>query len=643
MAKTASCPSCGAPVPFKSAASIFAVCDFCQSTLIRHDQSLEDIGKMAALIEDRSPLQLGSEGRWNGVHFALIGRIQLRYSQGLWNEWFLMFDDMRTGWLSEAGGEYVLTFLKLAPEPLPDFAEIQVGNNLRLLGRDWQVTNIEDAECIAGQGELPFKVGAGYKAPVVDLREGDHFATLDYSESPPLLFAGAPVKLDALAMANLRDLTAGGAIPDINVEAQVFRCPSCGSPLSARSADIKSVGCASCGAVVDTSDKNYQLLSRALNPEEERYTPQIAIGNKGKLEGNPVEVIGFMVKRQLCDGIAYDWREYLLAGENGTYRWLTEYGGHWNVADVLSKHPHSSRKIVSEFKYGGETFKHFSTYQGRVLQVAGEFTWRVARDDVAELVDYIAPPLMLSRERTETEISWSLCRYVEPEVVRQAFNVPALPEPEGVYANQPSPWQEKHRRASRLFWWMALVALVVQLFVVFAIGGSKLVNQSIAFDPMNPDETFTSNAFSLSGGSNRVMVKNSTNLSNNWISLAITLVNKNNGKAWPAVREISYYHGVDGGESWSEGSNEDDVVFVDIPAGTYVLMIDPELSPGTRASIYSKLVVETASPGWSNFAMVMIFLMVFPIYTRLRRSSFETRRWAESDYAPGSDDEDDDE
>jgi uncharacterized protein (DUF983 family) len=59
VALTASCPSCGAPVVFKSASSVFAVCEYCQSTLVRHDQNLEDIGKMAALVEDRSPLQLG--------------------------------------------------------------------------------------------------------------------------------------------------------------------------------------------------------------------------------------------------------------------------------------------------------------------------------------------------------------------------------------------------------------------------------------------------------------------------------------------------------------------------------------------------------------------------------------------------------
>ena len=55
-AKTARCPSCGAPVEFKSVASILAVCDYCQSTLIRHGEDLENLGKMADLIEDPQPL-----------------------------------------------------------------------------------------------------------------------------------------------------------------------------------------------------------------------------------------------------------------------------------------------------------------------------------------------------------------------------------------------------------------------------------------------------------------------------------------------------------------------------------------------------------------------------------------------------------
>ncbi|WP_428826625.1 DUF4178 domain-containing protein [Azonexus sp. IMCC34842] len=641
MALTASCPSCGAPVVFQSASSVFAVCAYCQSTLVRHDQALEDIGKMAALVEDRSPLQLGAEGAYKGVHFALIGRIQIKYSQGLWNEWHLLFDDMRTGWLSEAGGEYVLTFAEFVADALPQFAELKIGERFVLASRTWTVSNIENAECVAGQGELPFKVGAGYPVAAVDLRNGANFATLDYSEVPPLFFVGEAVAFTSLKMTNLRD---GIAIPTVIVEARVFRCPSCGAPLQARAKDILAVGCASCGAVVDTANENYQVLSKALGQRDEKYVPRLPLGSKGKLEDRPVEVIGFLVKQCKVDGIAYDWREYLLAAEHGGYRWLTEYNGHWNIADVLSNPPATSGIIeVDVVRYGGQAFKHFATTQAaEVIQVAGEFTWRVRRGETNRVVDYVAPPLMLSRESTASDLSWSQGLYVAPVVIRDAFKLPAsLPEPIGVYANQPNPWDETHRWVCRLFWKLALLAVLLQVFFVLVAGGKPLLRQELAFSPQLAGESVVTGEFEVRDKPRKLTVRNTTTLDNNWIGLEMMLVNKASGAAWPATRELSYYSGRDGGESWSEGSRDDEVVFRDVPPGTYYLTLDPDLAPDKPVAVRDTLEVLSGGAGWSNFVMVLIFLAIFPIFTRLRHAAFEAGRWAESDHAPASSDDTD--
>ena len=115
--KSTVCPSCGAPVQFQSAASILAICEYCKSTLVRHDLNLEDIGKMAQLQTDGSPLQLRAEGKYRGVHFGVVGRIQLRFERGLWNEWHLLFDDMRSGWLGEAQGTYAVSFVTTIGSP----------------------------------------------------------------------------------------------------------------------------------------------------------------------------------------------------------------------------------------------------------------------------------------------------------------------------------------------------------------------------------------------------------------------------------------------------------------------------------------------------------------------------------------------
>jgi hypothetical protein len=200
------CPSCGAPVDFKSAASILAICEYCRSTLVRHDINIEDVGKMAELKLDGSPLQIGAQGRYRGQSFGVIGRIQLRFDQGIWNEWHLMFDDGRPGWLGEAQGTYAVSFLTKISGEVARFDQLQLGKKIQLKGQWFEVQNLESARCIAGEGELPFKVGAGYDAPVADLLgEKNTFATLDYSEEEgPLVFIGEHMEFDDLHFSNLR-------------------------------------------------------------------------------------------------------------------------------------------------------------------------------------------------------------------------------------------------------------------------------------------------------------------------------------------------------------------------------------------------------------------------------------------------------
>jgi hypothetical protein len=207
MKREIKCPSCGAPVVFHSPASILAVCEYCSSTLVRHDLNLEDIGKMAELQPDGSPLQLRSEGRYRGIPFTVVGRIQVRYTQGLWNEWYLLFDDQGSGWLDESMGTYAVSFLTGVAEKVPPFEDLHAGQQIVLKGQIYKVTSLERAFCIGGKGELPFRIGPGYSAPAADLAgPGNGFGTLDYSEDEPLVFMGEYVELEELHFSGLRQV-----------------------------------------------------------------------------------------------------------------------------------------------------------------------------------------------------------------------------------------------------------------------------------------------------------------------------------------------------------------------------------------------------------------------------------------------------
>ena len=170
------CPGCGAPVNFKSAASVMAVCEFCKTTLLKDAASVSNIGKMSDVLEDYSPLQIGTSGRYKGRAFALVGRIQLQYTAGFWNEWYALFDDGTAGWLSDASGQYAVTFdVPVTDATLPYFDKLTPGRPLTLAGTTYVTSDVRSARCTAGQGELPFKVGHGWEARVADFRSSDGF------------------------------------------------------------------------------------------------------------------------------------------------------------------------------------------------------------------------------------------------------------------------------------------------------------------------------------------------------------------------------------------------------------------------------------------------------------------------------------
>ncbi len=625
MAHTARCPSCGAPVEFKSVASVLAVCDYCHSTLVREGEELANLGKMADLIEDRSPLQRGAEGRWKGRRFGLIGRIQLRWEQGLWNEWHLLFDDGKSGWLSESGGEYVISEPTWQPDAQPPFSKLHVGQGLTIGGHPYTITNVLTAECVAGEGELPFKVGPGYAAPVADLRdETGGFATLDYSDDPakPLVFVGESVEFKSLAWNNLRQ---GIPIAEPTLKARTFNCPSCAAPLAISHENIESVGCPNCGAVLDAANETVMLLARATL--DLKVKPSLPLGARGKLHGEDVEIIGFMRRRMTEEGVDYRWNEYLLLGRDGRLLWLTEYLGHWNLARTL---PRAVIVAGDKAVFEHTEFKHFQSYHAFVDYVIGEFPWRVKIDEAVAVEDYVAPPRMLSRETSASEATYTLAEYLEPEELQQAFKLSArLGTAAGIFADQPNPYKEAHAKVFRSFWMLLAVALVVHLALLLASRGPVL-DQSLVFKP-GDDEPQLTREFRLTAPVSRLEIEHEADLNNNWIALGLTLVNKNTGEAWQASREISRYEGVDEGESWSEGSRSDSVVFAGLPAGTYILAEDADLAAASRP-VRAHLRVSRPGPRWSSFFLLLGALALFPIYTFTRRAGFEVKRWAESDH-----------
>ena len=640
--KRASCPSCGAPIVFRAASSLYVVCDFCRSTLLRSGENLQNIGRMAELLDDSSPIRIGSEGHFRERHFAVVGRIQLQYASGLWNEWHILFDDGRSAWLAEASGELIVSAQVAVKDPIPPFAMLAPEMPVTLDGRRFVVTDLATAQCIGGEGELPFRVGAGYDVHTADLRGNDRFLTIDYSETPPLVFVGQSVSFADLQLSGLRDVHEPAVSPG-QVAMRAFNCPHCAAPLTIHSPATESIGCESCGSIIGVEDENLRLLSRAA--QALREAPWLPLGSEGRLRGSNWRAIGFMRRSSSSAGSTYSWSEYLLYDVQQGFAWLIEYQGHWNLAHSLSNPPAVSRG-ETKFTYAGRQFRLFNHGQAEVIYVVGEFYWRVTVGERCAVDDYICPPLMLSREVNERESTWSQAEYLEPDEVRAAFAIktPLLVRRE-VYANQPNPLVEAHRQSCRLFWKLALAATVVQLAFTFLIASEMVLRQRVVLAVQNEEATLTSQEFVLNGRARALLVRHQTSVVNNWLSVNTTLVDKNTGEAHLGQQEISHYKGVEDGESWSEGSQADELVFRAVPPGTYQLVIEYELGTDNSESVVDTIEVICNPTGWSNYVLLLIFLAVFPLLSRWRRNSFEARRWRESDVgddASGDRDEDED-
>jgi hypothetical protein len=203
-ARAANCPNCGAPVKFLWSSAVQTTCEFCHSILVRTDVDLKKVGEVADLPPDASPVQIGTEGIFEKKSFVVVGRIIYEWEQGGWNEWHIVFNDGSSGWLSDAQLEYDVSWLSNPPQPLP--ASTSKGQAFQWKGKSYSVTSVTKAHYKGVQGELPFEYWDKSDLLFADLRTttGD-FGTIDYSESPPLLFLGRAVDFGDLHLKNLRE------------------------------------------------------------------------------------------------------------------------------------------------------------------------------------------------------------------------------------------------------------------------------------------------------------------------------------------------------------------------------------------------------------------------------------------------------
>lgn len=620
------------------------MCPFCRSALARTDRGLNDLGKVAEVVESESPLKLGLIGIWNGNRFELTGRAQLRHQMGgFWDEWYATFSNGWVGWLAEAQGKFYLTFYQPLPEGrvLPSFDALQVGQIVQEIPAKTGMIVAEKgvATSVAAEGEIPYQLVPNEQSQYADLTGKDNtFGTIDYSSSPPWVFLGSQVTLAELGLADARPAERKPRA----VSAAAMGCPNCGGPLALKAPDqAERVTCPNCNSLLDVNQGNLSFL-KALAPTNADVNFVLPVGAEGSFPGDvKFRIIGAVARSVQIEGIHYYWHEYLLYNASIGFRWLVHSDNHWNFVEPVNPAEVEAAMgstlltaVPTMVNYNGRRFKIFQDAPATVEYVKGEFYWRVEQCETVRAIDYVSAPVMLSQESSQNEVNWSAGTYMPVADVEKAFGVSGLPKPWGVGPNQPFTGQFYYTWG--LLPLLALFALAIVL-VPFTGITRKVFEQQISLPPMtNPTtgQIAFSEPFELKANRN-VQISASAPVDNSFVELDVDLINEQSQEVEGVTIPIEYYHGTDSDGAWTEGGQSQDATVSALPGGKYTLRIEGTWQNSTQPMPVNVRVEQNVMRG-VNFICALIALVIVPVVGLFRKVSFESARWKDSMFGSSS-------
>ena len=644
MSRSGACPSCGGNLTFEVGSSRAAVCRYCKTLVVRKGQDFAALGKVADVVPTGSKIALDATGRYFGERFRVVGRMQIEWEQGVWDEWYVSFPDERWGWLAEAQGRYIVSF-QLRGAEIPAFDDLAPGEPVEL-GRHGRfvVSDIKYARIVTASGELPDEIEIDRASRTVDL-EGQEgaFATIDYGADDaepgePVVFVGRQIPLADLGIEGVpaSEIAASSRDDDAIV------CGNCGKPVSmiVPGQSVRLV-CNACNALIEPAQGAARVIQVLQRHREE---PPIAIGKTGKLRGKDVVVAGWVRRSCVVSLVTYPWEELVLYEPRSTsFSWLVIADGHWSLARSIS----SGEVTVwgGDAEYRDKKYKLFSSVVGVVEQVLGEFPWRVTSGEAAEIEEYIAPPEGLSLERNGNEVSWSHIDHLDAAEVAKAFDVPELASQRPIGVGPFQPWPYAAPLRAIIPWMIGGVVVSFFLFLFFAMRGETSVlkhsfsTEDVPFVDPAPQainlpspptrlRTYVSEPITLSGYRS-IEVKVESNVDNAWAFVSGALIHEETGVASFFAMETSYYHGIDFGTVWKEGEVDKSQLLPSPSKGSYIVRADLEWDPLSRQEPFVTLEIREAGYSGRQFFAVLA-LLLSPLLLLLHRRSFETSRKEQS-------------
>lgn len=435
-------------------------------------------------------------------------------------------------------------------------------------------------------------------------------------------------------------------------KAESVKCLACGGPIALHTFGARQrVVCPHCGSTLAPQDSGALAVLEAA--ARQRQTSALPLHARGTLEGVEWEIVGICWRRCVVDGVAYPWQEFLLFNPYRGFRWLiySISDGHWTLGGNLDGAPQILDSRHHAVRFRGRRFKHFQGAAAVVTYVEGEFTWEVRAGDRADVNDFVAPPDGLSIEQASgpdgAELTFTAQHHVEPAVVWKAFGQPGKPpRSHGVGALRPNPWR-RHRRS---IWLSLLVFVGAWVLLTWLLASGRQERRVFADNNFDFADAY-SRELTIGREGTRTAIEftlTAEPLENSWAYAEVMLINLATEEAVGFGVEASYYHGVDGGESWSEGSPRATVTIGGVEGGKYLLQVQPQRDTANlpvAGELYIPIYGSARSPTSYGLelvedvflvrysALALLIILGIPMFGGLMGWLFERRRWQNSDYS----------
>jgi len=502
-------------------------------------------------------------------------------------------------------------------------------------GLVYSVREIGNATCLGGEGQLPFTILPGERYPYADLAslDGTRFATLEYESDAVRAYAGHTLDHEQLRLDDEPPPSTKGS-----QEGRQIKCPNCGASITlAAGREVKTVVGDYCGAQNALEGAEATVLG--VNPKDFDPGFLFEIGEAGSFAGERYEVCGRML---YVDLEGYPTREYLLWNSARGYLWLAEENGHYVLFRPTQQAPSTNpfaRAPKQSLTAGPTTFRFYEQGTVRLAYVDGSLPWKAQVGEAFQYADLIAPPQMLSVEADGPEVEYFYGQYTKAAEVWTGFGKEGKPPP-SYHIHPAQPFER-----SPVMKALMVLGLIFGLLNLGLVFWSAASNGKLIFERAFSADEYTGEALSTPfelGSAKVLALRIQAPLSDSWLALDAALVDSKEQVVEEMCADISYYSGVEGGESWSEGSNGATAFFKAPAPGSYKLILKASggsgvAGPCTREPLTVSLY---QGPVLTRYFMVAFGLtFMFPLFGFLRKRIFEGRRWAP---VVGDDDDDDD-